>query len=69
MLIYVLCFILGVVVGITLAVTFSRKSPAGTLKIDRTTGDPFMFLELGVPVEEMLKMDQVVLNVSRDDHI
>ena len=64
MLIYVLCFILGVAVGIALAVTFSRKSPVGTLKMDYSTGDPYLFLEVHIPIDELLKMDTVELKVD-----
>lgn len=71
MLIYLGIFLLGYVVGGVLWAYLMTKilneKPCGTLKMDRSTGDPYLFLELSVPVEKLLKMDSVVLKVDPTD--
>jgi len=71
MLLYILSFALGASVGIAMTVVLVHKKPktVGTLKMDKTTGDPLMFLELRTPVEDVLKMETVTFDVSREYHI
>lgn len=61
---YAIIFVLGVAVGagVTAAVTYKR--PSGTLKMDYSTGDPYLFLELHVPMEELLQQDTASLKVD-----
>jgi hypothetical protein len=53
----------------TVVLVHKKPKTVGTLKMDKTTGDPLMFLELRTPVEDVLKMETVTFDVSREYHI
>ncbi|MBO7449409.1 MAG: hypothetical protein J6U54_03485 [Clostridiales bacterium] len=65
---YVLIFFFGMAVGIVAHALASDKKPSGILKMDHSTGDPYLFLELHDPIDTVLSMDDVVFKVdhSRD---
>lgn len=69
MITYLITFFLGGAVGIALFAAITHKKSSGTLKMDRTTGDPFMFLELKVPVSDLFEKETVQFDISREDHI
>lgn len=64
MFVAIVVFIMGVVVGVVIGVAMTAKKPAGTLKMDESTGDPYLFLELHVPIDEVLKMETVEFKVD-----
>lgn len=65
--IYLLVWLIGVCVGGVVVAALSVQKPSGTLKMDCSTGDPYLFLELSVPIEDILNKDSVVLNVDPTD--
>lgn len=65
--IYLIIWLIGVCVGGAITAVITYHKPSGVLKMDRSTGDPYLFLELSVPVEKLLKMDSVVLKVDPTD--
>lgn len=70
-LVYLGIFLLGYVIGGVFwgffVAKIQQRESSGTLKMDRSTGDPYLFLELSEPIEEVLKMDSVVLKVDPTD--
>lgn len=67
----VIIFILGMIFGsfctCGLLVGHYNNSKVGKLRLDRSTGDAFLFLELEVPVEYALSQKEVLLEVDLND--
>ena len=66
--IVIACVIVGFVAG-TLASNFRWKSHMkqiriGKLRMDDTTGDPYLFLELSVPIEIALQNTECIMEVD-----
>lgn len=61
------CYILG---GCTIGgfvAALCKKKTVGVLKIDRSTGEPYMFLELDATVNEVSCMKEVTFVVDPTD--
>lgn len=71
MLIYICCFILGLVIGTVIYKLYStKKMRVGVLNIDRSDSDgPFLFLELTRDVEYVSKQQKVILHVTNRNYI
>ena len=60
-----LSFVLGFTLGIWMHMeVFYGTKPSGTLKLDISTGDPYLFLECHEPVEDILRKQTVVFDVE-----
>lgn len=59
------CWILGYLKG-----SNQKKPIAGTLRIDTSDPDgPYLFLELHTPVSEVMRYEQVTMDVSTENYI
>lgn len=68
MVIYVIvaavCLVVGYIVGSAITKSAYRYQRIGKLRMDDSTGDPYLFLELSTPVEIALEQKEVVLTVD-----
>lgn len=63
-----LVWILGIIVGVLYAK--AKESSYGTLRVDTSDPDgPYIFLELNVPVSEVMSKKRVVLDVNTENYI
>lgn len=60
----VVCFIFGALCSAALVVEAYKKDKVGTLKMDYSTGEPYLFLQLNVPMEMVLEKKEVLLDVE-----
>jgi hypothetical protein len=67
----IVAFISGIVLGgvcMGALITHAYKQyRVGKLRIDRSTGDPYLFMQLNVPVEFVLSQKEIVLEVDLND--
>lgn len=65
-----IAFAVGVLIGsiVTLVIkSIKNRNPRGylgTLKIDHSTGDPFLFLEIHAPIDVILSQGEVTFDVD-----
>ena len=68
MVIYVIiavaCLVVGYIAGRAITKSAYRYQRIGKLRMDDSTGDPYLFLELSTPVEIALEQKEVVLTVD-----
>ena len=59
------------VIGFIIGAYPRRKTPVGTLRIDRSDPDdsPYLFLELEVDPSDLMKEKKVVLKVNHESYI
>lgn len=60
-------FAAGVLVGSIVTQLIRRKKPKrylGTLKMDNSTGDPYLFLEIHAPIDVILSQGEVTFDVD-----
>lgn len=67
-------FLIGVVCGfvgcMALMAVVSLCSPSdGYLRVDRSDGDPYLFLEVSKPVEELSNKKSVIFQVKNEDFL
>jgi hypothetical protein len=60
----IVCYILGGCTIGGLVAALCKKKAVGVLKIDRSTGEPYMFLELDTTVNEVSRMKEVTFVVD-----
>ena len=60
----ILCLFIGFVGGMAVAQSVYEHCKVGKLRIDDSTGDTYLFLELGVPIETILDQKTVVMEVD-----
>ena len=60
----VIGLILGVIGGAAVMKETYKADKIGKLRMDDTTGDPYLFLELHVPVEVALQRKECLLEVD-----
>jgi hypothetical protein len=69
----ILYLIVGVIIGVLIMSIFQwvNRKPIGNLRVDRSDeyDGPYMFLELNVPIEEIMVKNTVVMNVVVKDFI
>lgn len=58
------CLVVGCIIGSTITKSSYRYMRIGKLRMDDSTGDPYLFLELSVPVEAALEQKEVVMEVD-----
>jgi hypothetical protein len=67
----IVAFVAGIVLGglsMGAVITHMYKQyRVGKLRIDRSTGDPYLFMQLNVPVEFVLSQKEIVLEVDLND--
>lgn len=61
----IVVWLIGFIVGIVTSAVVLVKKPSGTLKMDYSTGEPFLFLEVHEPMSEIMQKDEVVFTVDR----
>lgn len=62
--------ILGFLIGITIAVVSFTKKTVGTLREDRSTGEPYLFLEMDRDgAEKIHKYKTVIFKVKLEDYV
>lgn len=68
---YVVCVIVGVIIGVAAAAFIFRKRPIGNLNIDRSdpTEQPYIFLELYKNVGDFCSKKYVTLRVSNKNYL
>lgn len=65
-----LVFVMGVSIGVVIALLVFKTYFIGTLRVDRSDPDePYMFLELDKGVSQISSKKQVVLRVKLEDYI
>ena len=60
-------FAAGVLIGSIATQLIRRKKPKGylgTLKMDNSTGDPYLFLEIHAPIDVILSQVEVTFDVD-----
>ena len=60
----IVCLIVGCIIGSAISKQSYRYMRIGKLRMDDSTGDPYLFLELSVPVEIALEQKEVVMTVD-----
>jgi len=68
---YLLTFIIGVLVGLIVAFTYTVTTSSGVLRIDKSDkyDEPYLFLELETPVSEIEKKHVVKLVVRAENYL
>ena len=63
-------FVIGIILGVTFAVLVERKilDIAGSLVVQESEEDPYIFLELEKPVKEVLGQYAVTLRIKRNKY-
>lgn len=63
----------GTIIGVLIMFIFqgTKKKPIGNLRVDRSDeyDGPYMFLELNVPIEDIMVKKTVVMNVVVKDFV
>lgn len=59
-----ICIIVGFLGGCAIMKEAYQNSKVGKLRIDDSTGESYLFLELSVPIEYVLQQKEVVLDVD-----
>ncbi len=59
-----ICTVVGFVGGLALSNNYYKNSKVGKLRIDTSTGDPYLFLELSTPIEFVLQQEEITLDVD-----
>lgn len=54
-------FVLGIIIGVKASI----KSPSGTIHVTNDEDGRYLFLEMDIPIEEMIENETVVLNIAR----
>lgn len=65
-----IAFAAGVLIGSITTQLIRRKKQKGylgTLKMDNSTGDPYLFLEIHVPIDVILSQCEVTFDVDHGD--
>lgn len=64
-------FLSGVFLTLALTKIFSKPKIVGTLRIDQSDPDdvPYLFAELEVPVEVLMRREYVVMKVNVEDYV
>lgn len=59
----IICFCVGIIVGIILHIVFSRIKPVGTIRVDHSDPDsgPYLFLEVNHGGMETIRKKRYVL--------
>lgn len=66
----ILIFVIGGLIGYAVAKIWSMKKPVGTIRIDSSDPDgPYLFLELGEPVEYLKKQETATLRIKTESYI
>ena len=67
----VVLVLMGVGIGIIISTITTHKKSVGVLRIDQSDPDdnPYLFLELKKDVNDVIKMDHVVLQVNVKNYI
>lgn len=67
----IICFCVGIIVGIFLHVVFSRTKSVGALRVDNSDPDdgPYLFLELSKDIGFIKRKKYVVLKVNLKSYI
>lgn len=63
-------FAAGVLFGSIVTQLIKRRKPKGylgTLKMDNSTGDPYLFLEIHAPIDVILSQAEVTFDVDHSD--
>lgn len=61
--------IIGIVIGLLCGVFLARKKPIGNLRVDRSDGQPYLFLELDTDVGQIMRKKSVSLRVKVEDFL
>lgn len=63
--------VLALVLGILIGIAASYRRPIGYLRIDRSdsASSPYIFLELGTPITQLIRSRSVRLKVRAEDFI
>lgn len=59
-----ICIIVGFLGGCAIKKEAYHNSKVGKLRIDDSTGESYLFLELSVPIEYVLQQKEVILDVD-----
>lgn len=59
-----ICTVVGFIGGLSLSNHYYESSKVGKLRMDTSTGDLYLFLELSAPTEFVLHQKEVVLDVD-----
>lgn len=65
-----IAFAAGVLFGSIVTLFIKRRKPKGylgTLKMDNSTGDPYLFLEIHAPIDVILSRGEVTFDVDHGD--
>lgn len=60
----IVAIIIGFIAGCATMKEAYKHSRIGKLRMDDSTGEPYLFLELSVPVEVALQQKEVVMEVD-----
>lgn len=62
-----IAFVIGVLIGSIITRLIKRRKPKaylGTLKMDYSTGEPYLFLEVHAPIDVILSRSEVTFDVD-----
>lgn len=66
----VLMCLLGIMLGVVIGQKLRKENPIGTLRIDRSDpDDPYLFVELYEPINDLSKRQEVIFDVKNEDFI
>lgn len=69
-LLYLVLVLVGVGIGTIITTFRTYKKPVGTLRVDHSDDEPYLFLEVSRDaIYKIVKMDQVTLNVKIKNYI
>lgn len=67
---YLVLILIGVGIGVIVSTFTTYKKPLGTLRVDHSDDEPYLFLEVSRDaIDKIVRMDQVTLNVKVENYI
>ena len=67
---YLVLVLVGVGIGTIITTILTHKKSVGTLRVDNSTDEPYLFLEVSRgAIDKIVKMDHVTLDVKVENYI